>query len=71
MLNQSRETTLIELIYVDGVTEEVRRRVGVNLTAGRINAMEIATDFFLLPDKDTVLETFMKRMADNAAHATH
>lgn len=71
MLNQSRETTLIELIYVDGVTEEVRRRVGVNLTAGRINAMEIATDFFLLPDKDTVLETFMKRMTDNAEHKTH
>jgi hypothetical protein len=64
MMNQSRETTLIELIYVNGVNEEVRRRVGVNLTAGRVNAMEIATDFFLLPDKDTVLEAFMRRVAD-------
>lgn len=66
MLNQSRETTLIELIYVNGVSEEVRRRVGVNLTAGRVNAMEIATDFFLLPDKDTVLEAFKQRMADQS-----
>jgi len=64
MMNQSRETTYIELIYVNGVDEQVRRRVGVNLTAGRVNAMEIATDFFLLPDKEIVLDKFMQRMTD-------
>ena len=66
MANQSRETTIIELISIEGVSEEVRRRAGVNLTAGRVNAMEIANELFLMPDKDVVLEAFLKRM--NAAN---
>ncbi|HCJ6130800.1 TPA: hypothetical protein NU556_000534 [Escherichia coli] len=64
MMNQSRETTLIELLSIHGVPEEVRRRVGINLTAGRVNAMEIATDFFLLPDKNVVLEAFLRRQGE-------
>jgi len=65
MMNQSRETTLIELLSVHGVSEEMRRRAGVNLTAGRVNAMDIANNFFLLPDKDTVLEVFNARVANS------
>lgn len=61
MMNQSRETTLIELLSVTGVSEEVRRRAGVNLTAGRVNAMDIANSFFLLPDKEDVLKLFMTK----------
>ncbi|HCJ8476474.1 TPA: hypothetical protein NV700_004538, partial [Escherichia coli] len=64
MMNQSRETTLIELLSINGVSEEIRRRTGVNLTAGRVNAMEIATDFFCLPDKDTVLSTFLRKQGE-------
>lgn len=63
MANQSRETTIIELISIEGVSEDVRRRAGVNLTAGRVNAMEIANELFLMPDKDHVLEKFLERMA--------
>lgn len=58
MLNQERETTAIELVSIEGVSEEVRRRAGVNLTAGRVNAMEIANEMFLLPDKDVVLAKY-------------
>ncbi|ANZ48074.1 DNA polymerase [Erwinia phage vB_EamM_Asesino] len=64
MMNQSRETTLIELLSITGVSEEIRRRTGVNLTAGRVNAMEIATDFFRLPDKDQVLTAFLVRQGE-------
>lgn len=60
--NQERETTLIELISIEGVPEEARRRCGINLTAGRVNAMEIATDLYNLPDKDVVLELFRAHM---------
>lgn len=62
MANQSRETTIFELISIDGVDESIRRRAGINLTAGRVNAMEIANDLFLLPDKDIVLEKFLSHM---------
>lgn len=63
MMNQSRETTIFELLYIIGVSEEVRRRTGVNLAAGRVNAMDIANTFFALPDKDDVLEMFNRRAA--------
>lgn len=69
MANQSRETTIIELISVEGVDESIRRRAGINLTAGRVNAMEIANDMFLLPDKDIVLEKFLVRMRAKAESA--
>ncbi|QVW55927.1 hypothetical protein pEaSNUABM10_00064 [Erwinia phage pEa_SNUABM_10] len=65
MMNQSRETTIFELLFINGVSEEVRRRTGVNLTAGRVNAMDIANTFFLLPDKDDVLEAFNRRVANS------
>lgn len=67
MLNQSRETTYIELIDIEGVSEDVRRRAGINLTGGRVNAMEIANEMFLLPDKDKVLAAYIaakEKMAD-------
>lgn len=65
MMNQERETTLIELINIQGVSEEWRRICGINLTAGRVNAMEIATQLFLLPEKDDVLAAFLKRVGAN------
>jgi len=65
MMNQSRETTIFELLFINGVSEEVRRRTGVNLTAGRVNAMDIANSFFLLPDKDDVLDAFNRRVANS------
>lgn len=61
MLNQSRETTCIELIDIEGVPESARRRAGINLTAGKVNALEIANEMFLLPDKDVMLETYLRK----------
>lgn len=64
MMNQSRETTIIELLAITGVPEHVRRAAGVNLTAGKVNAMDIACSLFQLPEKDTVLDAFNKRVAN-------
>ncbi len=68
MMNQERETTLIELINIQGVSEEWRRICGINLTAGRVNAMEIANELFCLPEKDEVLRAFLEKMGEPAAN---
>lgn len=68
MMNQSRETTLIELINIQGVSEEWRRICGINLTAGRVNAMEIANELFLLPEKEVVLKAFLEKVGEPASN---
>lgn len=58
--NQGRETVAIELIDIEGVPEEARRRCGINLTSGYVNAIEIANDMFLLPDINIVYDEWKK-----------
>lgn len=70
MTNQSRETTIIELIDIDGVPEETRRYCGINHTAGKVNAMSIANEMFLLPEKDIMFERFLARMGDTTNYLT-
>lgn len=60
ILNQSRETRLMELCRVQGGDEWDRRRAGINLTSGKVNAIEIANTFLGLPDIDVVLRAFCK-----------
>lgn len=60
ILNQSRETRLMELCRVQGGDEWDRRRAGINLTSGKVNAIEIANTFLQMPDIDTVLTAFLK-----------
>lgn len=71
MTNQSRETTIIELIDIDGVPESVRRFCGINHTAGKVNAMSIANEMFGLPEKDTMMNAFLNRMQDNTNYYTY
>jgi hypothetical protein len=40
-LNASGTTTVMEPVKIEGVTEAVQRSVGLNLSAGTINATEI------------------------------
>lgn len=47
--NISKETTYRELGCIYGLTDEERRAVGVNLTGGVSNAVEICTNVFKLP----------------------
>lgn len=58
ILNQSRATRIMELCRVRGGEEIDRRRAGINLTSGKVNAIEIATSFLKLPDLDVVLKAF-------------
>lgn len=48
-LNIARETTNRELVSIEGLSEETRRDVGINISGGPINALEIAHKVYGLP----------------------
>lgn len=58
--NISKETTAIELNLIHGVDDGARRRAGINLTAGKVNSIEICNELLLMPDIHKVLMEFMK-----------
>jgi hypothetical protein len=56
--NVSKETTAMELSSIEGVSEADRRIIGLNLTAGRVNAVELCTRAFGLPQLDVLLADY-------------
>lgn len=63
VLNISKETTFIEVCSIDGVSEDARRRAGINLTGGMTNAIEICNDILNMPYIDDVLDAFREDIA--------
>ncbi len=53
----------MEFCMMSGVTEPVRREFGVNLTGGRVNAIELAQKVLKTPTMDTLLNAYMERKA--------
>lgn len=49
VFNMSRQTTVRELIDIEGVREHTRRIQGLNLSGGRSNAVEFCTEIYHLP----------------------
>lgn len=62
VFNISKETTSKELLRINGVTEEMRRMQGVNLSAGHTNAVEFCTGMYGLPSMETLLKSFQQQM---------
>jgi hypothetical protein len=58
LLNIARETCVMEFSRMEGVTEHHRREVGVNLTGGRVNAVEICEKILGAPTLDQLLADF-------------
>lgn len=58
ILNISKETTYREVGQVQGMTESQRREIGINLTGGSANAIQIAVDAFKLPTPYEMLAAF-------------
>lgn len=63
VFNISRETTHLELIDIEGVSEFDRRMQGINLSSGATNAVEFCTTLFKLPTPVEWLESFQADMA--------
>lgn len=62
--NGSRETTAAELIYIDGVDEMTKRYIGLNMTSGTINAMEVVVNAMSAPTFNIALATFNEDLAN-------
>lgn len=64
--NVCQETTFRELGAIDGVTEEVRRTQGINLTGGYSNAVEFCVNMFHVPDFMQLLDAYEGRPVASA-----
>ena len=49
VFNMSRQTTVRELVEIEGVRDHTRRIQGLNISGGRSNAVEFCTEIFGLP----------------------
>lgn len=58
ILNASKETTVGEVVKIKGVSEEVQRTTGINLTAGTINATETMVSVLGAPTFEQLLKDF-------------
>lgn len=47
--NISRDTTRRELIQIEGVSEQMQRMQGINLSSGATNALEVCQHLFGMP----------------------
>lgn len=48
-MNISKETTYRELSKIEGVSETTQRRNGINITGGRVNAVQFCNEIYGLP----------------------
>lgn len=62
IMNLSKETTMMELGRIKGVTTSAQRLVGVNLTGGPVNAIEIMEEVMRAPTSWDLLEAFMEEI---------
>jgi hypothetical protein len=67
-MNISKYTTHRELMYIEGIPDHIRRRIGFNLAGGHVNALEICQDLYKAPSLDQMYQSFLRKKAlDNTA----
>lgn len=58
-MNACKETTVREIVQIEGLDEISKRTIGVNLSAGAVNMCRIAEVGYKAPDKMTLLNALM------------
>lgn len=66
IMNLSKMTTMYEVCRIAGVTPSKQRLVGVNLTGGPVNSIEIMTEVMKAPDPWDLLDAFEKELGEVA-----
>lgn len=61
VLNVGKSTSRVEVCGIMKEDDSKTRRQGINMTALRTNALEIARDLYNYPDPEDVLEAFMRQ----------
>lgn len=64
IMNLSKMTTMVEVGRVAGVLPAKQRLLGINLTGGPVNAIEIMTDVMKAPNSFELLEAFEAELAE-------
>lgn len=59
-INGSKETTIRELVAVEGLGYEGLREHGFNLIGGAVNSTRFCIKVFRLPTPDQMLESFLE-----------
>lgn len=67
IMNLSKMTTMLEVGSIKGLTVGKLRLLGVNLTGGPVNAVEIMQQSMKAPDMWDLLDEFKKEMAEGIA----
>lgn len=62
ILNLSKMTTMYEVGRIAGITASKQRLVGINLTGGPVNSIEIMTEVMKAPEPFELLEAFEKEL---------
>ena len=58
IMNLSKMTTMLEICKINGLTVNKQRILGINLTGGPVNAIEIMQESMRAPDLWDLLEEF-------------
>lgn len=61
VFNIGKGTTKKELCSIHGVSEQLQRAQGINLSAGHTNAVEFCVDLYKLPQMETWLQAFRQK----------
>jgi len=67
IMNLSKETTMMEMGRISGLLNTDRINVGINLTGGPVNAIEIMTHVMHAPRPDQLLDAFMEELQKEVA----
>jgi hypothetical protein len=59
-MNISKYTTHRELLYIEGIPDHIRRRIGFNLAGGHVNALEICHDLYKAPTLDQMYQSYLR-----------
>ncbi len=58
ILNLSKDTTILEMCKIRGISNDEQILLGVNLTGGKVNSMEIMTTVGKLPTFRDMLDIY-------------
>ena len=66
LANISKDTTILELCRIAGVSDADRRAIALNNTAGATNAVEFCQIVYKLPPIDTVALAYLEQKKKTA-----
>lgn len=58
-MNACKETTMREIVQIEGLNETMKRTIGINLSGGKVNACQIAEVGYRAPSKLTLLDALL------------